>query len=159
MVKPTGNELLIIQRSTVPTLAETSTRRGSKRCLLIKPLVTSSSKVRSWAILLSSIAVASVLNDSFIFLLNAEISPSGRSSKTVLSAKSLPELKTFLILSKKPRFTPEISDTPSPSLKLTSTSARSPGARIRELIALPCDKKPKSLAMSNMSCSLSKRRS
>ena len=137
MVKPTGSELLMNQRSTVPTFAETSTRRGSKRCLLIKPFVTSNSKVRSWVILLSSIAVASVLNDSFIFLLNAEISPCGRSSRTVLSAKSLPELNTFLILSKKPRLAPEMSDTPSPSLKLTNTSARSPGARMRELIALP----------------------
>lgn len=60
-----------------------------------------------------------------------QISPMGRSSKTVLSAKSLLELNTFLILSKKPRFTPEISDTPWPSLKLTNTSARSPGARMR----------------------------
>ena len=91
--------------------------------------------------------------------MNAETSPCGRSSKTVLSVKSLPELNTFLILSKKPRLAPEMSDTPSPSLTLTNTSARSPGARMRELIALPCGRKPKSLAMSNMSCSLSKRRS
>ena len=157
-LKPTGRELVKIQRSILPCFANTSMRRGSKRFWLIKPFVTSNSKVRSCATFAFSIKPASVSNFTAIFCAKAESSPKGRNSNTVLSASSPSEEKNCFTLSKTSRLCPEINETPSLSVKFTRISTRSPGAKTKDLTVFPCGKNPKSCAINVISCSLSKRK-
>ena len=135
----------------VPLRAITSTLRGSKRLWLIKPFVTSILNSRVCATACCNIAGASVSKARFGCLLNADISPLARNSRTVLSASSSLEINIFFILSYKPRLLPLMRDTLSISFILTSISARSPGERTKDLTDLAFGKKPKSCAISSIS--------